>query len=74
MADGATVLYTRADCSYSGALKHDLDRAGISYEEVDLLENPEAIPVVEGLTGGERITPVLLEPDGQVTVGYYGLG
>lgn len=74
MSEPAAILYTRADCSYSGALKHDLDRAGISYREIDLLEHPEAVPDVERLTGGERITPVLVEPNGQVTVGYHGLG
>ena len=67
------ILYTRPDCSYSDALKFDLDQSGTQYEEIDVSIAPEQIPVLESLTGGERITPGLVQ-DGRVTVGYHGLG
>ena len=68
-----TVLYTRPDCSYSDALKYDLERDGVTFDEIALSIYPEKITELEGLTGGERITPVLVV-NGEVTVGYHGIG
>jgi len=67
------LIYTHPECTYSAALKDDLNTAGTKYEEVDLALHPEAWAEVEQFTGGDRITPVMLE-DGKVTVGYYGVG
>lgn len=67
------VLYTHPDCTYSDALKLELDEAGTEYQEIDLALNPEAWADLEGLTGGERITPVLVEGE-SVSVGYHGVG
>ena len=67
------ILYTRPDCSYSDALKSDLIEQSIDFEEIDLSINPEKISVLEELTGGERITPVLVNGD-TVQIGYYGVG
>ena len=49
-------LYTRTDCTYSDALKSDLNDQSIDFEEIDLSINPEKIPDLDKLTGGERIT------------------
>jgi glutaredoxin len=67
------VVYTRPDCSYSDALLHDLDSDGVAYKQIDLEMFPELIPEVERLTGGERVTPVMVEGD-MVIVGYHGIG
>lgn len=67
------VFYSHPDCTYSGALKEELDGAGVAYEEIDLALKPEAWVALEELTGGERITPVLVEGE-TVTVGYHGVG
>ena len=69
----ALIVYTRPDCSYSDALLHDLDKDGVAYEQIDLEAHPEQIPEMERLTGGERITPVMVEGD-LVIVGYHGVG
>ena len=69
----ALIVYTRPDCSYSDALLHDLDKDGVDYEQIDLEAHPEQIPEMERLTGGERITPVMVEGD-LVIVGYHGVG
>jgi glutaredoxin len=74
MATEATlVVYTRPDCSYSDALLHDLDSDGVVYKQIDLEMFPELIPEVERLTGGERVTPVMVEGE-LVIVGYHGIG
>ena len=73
VSDSALVIYTRPDCSYSDALVHDLKKDGVEYRQIDLEEHPELIGEVERLTGGERITPVMVEGD-LVIVGYHGIG
>ena len=67
------VIYTRPDCTYSDALLHDLRKDGVEYRQVDLEEHPELVGELERLTGGERVTPVMVEGD-LVIVGYHGVG
>jgi glutaredoxin len=66
-------VYTRPDCSYSDALLHDLEKDDVPYIQIDLEEHPEQIEELERLTGGERITPVMVEGE-LVIVGYHGIG
>ena len=66
-------LYTHPECGYSDALKEELDEAGTAYDEIDLSVRPEAWADLKKLTGGERITPVLVEGDA-VSVGFHGVG
>ena len=72
MAD-SVVLYTHPECTFSDALKEELDVAGTQYEEINLALRPEAWEDLEKLTGGERITPVMVEGD-VVSVGFHGVG
>ena len=67
------MLYTHPDCTYSDALKEELNAAGTQYEEIDLALHPEAWADLEALTAGERITPVMVEGDA-VSVGFHGVG
>jgi len=67
------IVYTHPDCSFSGALKEELDAAGTVYKEIDLALHPDKWIELEKLTGGERITPVMLE-GGNVSVGFHGVG
>ena len=66
-------IYTHPECSYSDALKKELDDQGLEYEEINLAKRPEAWVKLEKLTGGERITPVMVNED-LVTVGFHGVG
>ncbi|MCX8213652.1 MAG: UXX-star (seleno)protein family 2 [SAR202 cluster bacterium] len=72
MAD-TMVVYTHPECSYSGALKAELDDLGAEYQEIDLALKPEEWATLEALTGGERITPVSVEGD-FVSIGFHGVG
>ena len=67
------LLYTHPECTYSDALKEELDQACTEYEEIDLALRPDAWTDLESLTGGERITPVMVE-GGVVSVGFHGVG
>ena len=69
----AIVLYTHPDCSYSDALKEELTDLALDFEEINLALNPELWEKVEELTGGERITPVMVTGD-NVEVGFHGVG
>tara|TARA_B110000116_G_C16367690_1_gene372717 strand:- start:174 stop:392 length:219 start_codon:yes stop_codon:yes gene_type:complete len=71
--DNQVTVYTHPDCTYSEALKEELNDLAIPYEELDLSINPELWSTVEELTGGERITPVMVTSD-SVEVGFHGVG
>ena len=45
----------------------------IDFKEINLALNPELWEKVEELTGGERITPVMVTGD-NVEVGFHGVG
>ena len=67
------VLYTHPDCSYSDALKEELTDLALAFEEINLALKPDLWEKVEELTGGERITPVMVTGD-NVEVGFHGVG
>ena len=67
------ILYTHPDCSYSDAQRDDYLKQSVEFHEIDVSLHPEAVPELERLTGGERITPVIVQGD-TVTVGYHGVG
>ena len=67
------VVYTHPECTYSDALKEELDDIGAEYEEINLAVHPDSWAALEELTGGERITPVTVEGE-LVTIGFHGVG
>ena len=67
------VVYTHPDCGFSTAVKIDYNNRGIAFREIDISIQPEAIPELEELTGGERTTPVIVCGD-EVTIGFNGSG
>ena len=69
----AIVLYTHPDCTYSDALKSELDNLELDYEEINLALHPDKWTQVEELANGERITPVMVTGN-NVEVGFHGVG
>ena len=67
------IIYSHPDCTYSSAAKDDYRSRGVKFDEIDVSLHPEAVPELERLTGGERITPVIVEGE-EVIVGYHGVG
>lgn len=67
------ILYTHPDCNYSDAQRADFVKDGVEFTEIDISLHPERIDELVQLTGGERITPVLVEGD-KISVGYFGVG
>ena len=68
------LIFTHPDCEYSGLLRDDLIASGREFDEIDLSEQPEQWAALEQLSGGDRTTPLLVEIDGTVQVGYGGIG
>lgn len=57
-------MYTTPWCGYCHRLKSQLDREGISYEIVDIEQQPEAAQLVEEANGGNQTVPTLVYSDG----------
>ena len=67
------VIYTHPDCGYSAQAREQLVENEIEFTEIDLSVRPDAWAEVEKLTGGDRMTPVIVEGD-LVTIGFNGIG
>ena len=70
-SEPAIVMYTHPSCAFSAAAKADYRKRQIEFVEIDLSLQPDEIPGLERLTGGERVTPVIVE-NGDVTIGFKG--
>ena len=64
MTATAFTMYTTPWCGYCHRLKSQLDREGISYEIVDIEQQPEAAQIVESANGGNQTVPTLVFADG----------
>lgn len=67
------IIYTHPDCDASAQLKADYQRDGIEFKEIDVTLVPGAIAALEKLTGGDHITPVIVDGE-MVIIGYGGIG
>jgi len=63
MSAGFT-MYTTPWCGYCHRLKSQLDREGISYDVVDIEQQPEAAQLVEAANNGNQTVPTLVYSDG----------
>jgi len=66
-----TILYTHPDCAFSAAAKMDYRKRKVDFIEIDVSKELDKIPDLERLTGGERLTPVMVE-NGNVIIGFKG--
>lgn len=67
----AFLLYTHPDCAFSAAAKMDYRHRKVDFVEIDVSKQPEKVPELEKLTGGERLTPVMVE-NGNIIIGFKG--
>lgn len=61
---GSITMFTTTWCGYCRRLKSQLDRAGISYSEVNIEQVPGAADYVMNVNGGNQTVPTVLFPDG----------
>ncbi|MVA76132.1 mycoredoxin [Auraticoccus sp. F435] len=57
-------MYTTTWCGYCARLKTQLNRQGITFEEVDIEAHPEAADIVARVNGGNQTVPTLVFSDG----------
>lgn len=65
------ILYTHPDCPFSAQAKMHYRRQRVAYTEIDVSKQPDKVPELLELSGGERITPIIVE-NGTVTIGFDG--
>ena len=70
-ADATVIIYTHPDCAYSSAAKMDYRRRRVEYTEIDIAKQPDKVAELLERSGGERVTPVIVE-NGTVTIGFKG--
>jgi glutaredoxin len=68
------IVYTHPTCGYCDLLKEDLTKDNIAYREIDVSKEPDKWVEVERLSGGDKITPVMVTASGDVEIGYKGIG
>jgi mycoredoxin len=57
-------MYSTPWCGYCQRLKAQLGREGITFEEVDIEQNPDAALIVEQVNNGNQTVPTLVYADG----------
>jgi mycoredoxin len=61
---GSVTMFTTSWCGYCRNLKQQMDRAGVSYTEVNIEEVEGTAELVASVNGGNQTVPTLLFPDG----------
>jgi mycoredoxin len=61
---GTVTMYSTVWCGYCRRLKAQMDRAGISYQVVDIEDHPDAADLVMSVNGGHQTVPTLVFDDG----------
>jgi mycoredoxin len=61
---GTVTMYTTSWCGYCRVLKKGLERQGVTWNEVNIEETPEAAEYVMSVNGGNQTVPTVVFPDG----------
>jgi glutaredoxin-like protein len=62
----AITMYSTKWCPDCRRAKSFFDRHQITYENVDIEENPDGAPFVKKLNNGMRVVPTIIFPDGDI--------
>ena len=61
---GTVTMFTTSWCGYCRNLKKQMDRAGVSYTEINIEEVEGTAELVASVNNGNQTVPTLLFPDG----------
>jgi glutaredoxin len=67
-----TTVYTKPGCPYSEAARRDLEEWGEPFVERDIDSAPPAVRDLARLGDGSLITPVIVQEDGVMRLGFGG--
>ncbi|MEV5984705.1 mycoredoxin [Streptomyces sp. NPDC052051] len=57
---GTVTMYSTTWCGYCRRLKSQLDREGITYNEINIEHDPDSAAFVEKANGGNQTVPTVL--------------
>ncbi len=60
----SVTMYSTVWCGYCRRLKDQMDREGISFQVVDIEDDPVAADLVMSVNGGNQTVPTLVFADG----------
>ncbi len=69
---GTVRIYGKDTCPYTSSAREAYAKNGFTVEYVNVRKDPERIPEMLKHSGGRRAVPVIVDPDGEVTIGYGG--
>jgi mycoredoxin len=61
---GTVTMYSTTWCGYCRRLKGQMDREGITYNEINIEQDPASAAFVEKANGGNQTVPTVLFADG----------
>jgi len=64
MSGSTFTMYSTPWCGYCHRLKGQLKREGITFDEVDIEQQPDAALIVEQANNGNQTVPTLVFADG----------
>ena len=64
MSPSMVTMYSTVWCGYCRRLKDQMERAGITYQVIDIEDDPNAAELVMSVNGGSQTVPTLVFPDG----------
>ena len=67
-----TIIYSKPGCRYTEAARREMDERGEPYEERDIRLAPPPVQELAGLSDGTFITPVIVQEDGVMRLGFGG--
>lgn len=67
----AVTMYTKPGCPYCAAARDHYNNKGIAFDEIDVIDNPEAQKKVLELSGGKKIVPVVVDGE-DIKIGWNG--
>ena len=65
-------IYGKDSCPYTQAARDDHARRGVAFEYVNVKKNPAELERMLTLSAGRRAVPVIVDDNGQVTIGFGG--
>ncbi|MFE9763364.1 mycoredoxin [Streptomyces sp. NPDC005808] len=57
---GTVTMYSTTWCGYCRRLKSQMDREGITYDEINIEQDPQSAAFVEKANGGNQTVPTVL--------------
>jgi glutaredoxin len=65
-------IYGKDSCPYTQAARDDFARRGVAFEYLNVKKNPGELERMLAFSGGRRAVPVIVDDNGQVTIGFGG--